>query len=484
MLLLPAADFIFGAMTIVDGISSGSGGTEHLDMRLHRLEKKVARLRVARVATPAAFTGGGSSSSSSKKRRSSGDMETGDTTTTEESFVPKQAQASESKRLRRAEAHDRAWIADFWIELLLVLLGLNVGPLLFWYFAKRSSSSGNGSGDSADFLRTGTGFVDRNLAYLLAPTRDVRAATLRENLPPAWGAGVDRYGPLFALCASLFVTALMLWSKPAIVHGVKGMANMRAAPITHVAIAWAWMTDLAPTFRDTSSVIKTGEDLITIGQSIASWVLGPFRMLFGFIIVICFSHLFAGVAQAGALLFLLFAFSGLEKWWETGSFGVHIPDPNEGAAGAGAAGPVRGGGGGRAAASSGWDDDDDVVPMGGGPNVFSPPPNTSTAAAAVVAGGALAAKASTESAIPFVPPSEAPNGFLDAVNRGAFRANKYTGPLVLALFAAVKMMGATRMKTRAGQIFAWTASGLVGLAGAGTIALRAAQTAGPVTVQW
>lgn len=421
----------------------------------------------------------------------------------EESFVPKQAPVSESKRMRRAEMHDRAWIADFWIELLLVLLGLNVGPLLFWYFAQRAP----GNSESADFLRTGTGFWDRNLAYLLAPMRYVRGATLRENLPQAWGDGAARYGPLLALCASLLATACMLWSKPAIVQTVKGMAHMRAAPITHVAIAWAWLSDMTPSFRDMSDIFKTSEDALNLFRGMVNWISGPIRMLIGYVIVIIGSHMFAGVAQAGALLFLLFAASGAEKWWETGSFGVVIPDPAAGAtssAGASRGGPVSGGGRAAAAAVFGDDWDDDGVPIADAAtaNVFGPivaggallpslaslagtklaTAKTVTATAKAAATTAMASSAS--STIPFVPPSDAAqSGFLDAVNRGAFRANKYTGPLVLAVFAAIKMVGATRMKTRAGSIFAWTASSLVGLASVGTVALRAAPAA-PVTVRW
>jgi hypothetical protein len=296
----------------------------------------------------------------------------------------------------------------------------------------------------------------------------VRAATLRDNLPLAWRDGVAKYGPLFALCTSLLAVATMLWSKPAIVSTVKGMANMRAASITHLAIAWAWMTDLVPGFRDTSDAVKTVQDVFAIGNSLFSWLFGFPRMLFGFIIVICFSHLFAGVAQAGALLFLLYAFSGLEKWWETGSFSVGIPDP------AAAAAAVRGGGGGGGGGGVAWgggnfdDDADDVVPMGGGPDVFS---------------AAVRPAVAVSPSIPFVPTTKPSRAFLDAVNQEAFRANKFAGPLVLALFSAVKMAGAPRMKTRAGKIFAWTASTLVGFASVGTVFLRAAPAA-PLTLYW
>lgn len=460
--------------------------TTTLDMRLHRLEKKVARLRVARVATPAAFVDGGGVSAKIKKRSLEAPAE-------EEAFVPKQAPVSESKRMRRAEAHDRAWIMDFWIELVLILLGLNVGPLLFWYFAQRTPPV-----DTDKFLNTGTGFVDRNMAYLLAPTRYVRAATLRENLPKSWGDGVDKYAPLFALCASLLATAAMLWSKPAIVHAVKAMAHMRASPITHAAIAWAWLSDMTPSFRDLSNVFKTGEDLVNIFLGVVNWLSGPLRMLIGYIVVICFSHLFAGVAQAGALLYLLLALTGLEKWWETKKFSVDIPDPNAAEqSSTSGGGAVFGGGGGGWGGGDMEEGDDDHVPMRAArDNVFS------SAAANRVRGGAGGVNATaaaaadnnvepavvvgiptTTTTVPFVPPSEARSEFLDALNRGAFRANKFAGPSILAIFAAVKMAGAPRMKTRAGSIFAWVASGLVGLYSAGTIAMHA-RAAAPVTVQW
>lgn len=462
--------------------------TPTLDMRLHRLEKKVARLRVARVATPAAFT------SEKKKKRPLLDddnegaaAEAAEKSTNEEAeeaFVPKQAPVSESKRMRRAEAHDRAWIADFWIELVLILLGLNVGPLLFWYFAQRTPPV-----DTDQFLNTGTGFVDRNVAYLLAPTRYVRGATLRENLPKSLGEGVDKYAPLFALCASLLATAAMLWSKPAIVHAVKAMAHMRASPITHAAIAWAWLSDMTPSFRDLSDVFKTGEDFVKIFLGVVNWLSGPLRMLVGYIVVICFSHLFAGVAQAGALLYLLLALTGLEKWWETKKFSVDIPDPNA------AEQSTSGGGGGGSAVFFGSDDggdDDDHVPMGAASdNVFSFAAATTTRVRGGAGGGGANATPAVDvepvvgiPTVPFVPPSEARSDFLDALNRGAFRANKYAGPSVLAVFAAVKMAGAPRMKTRAGSIFAWVASSLVGLYSVGTIARHAARTAAPVTVQW
>lgn len=418
-----------------------------------------------------------------------------------EPFVPKQAPVPESKKMQRAQARDKVWITEYWIELTLILLGLNVGPILYYYFAARAS------GNDLSF-ESGVPFIDSWLRHLTAPVRYAQFWTSQEQLPEAVPAFARAHAPLLALCASLLATVALLWSKNGLLQSLANMTKMQAAPMTHLAIAWSWMSAPFPP----SSLFE----LVPWAFSWLPWVASPVTKFLGFLLLVVFSHTFAGAAQSALYLYLLFVFSGLGKRLETGSFGVHIPDPDALAAAA-----VSGGG---AAAAPGFTvpsapDDLDLaqlfagpgaVAVGGGaatalgdaatrlsgmlgdaaaaPNGVDLAATAGTAATATTAATGLAGLAMSDDtaasvkqavgydvdAVPFpeyVAEPQMQNTFVANLDRGAYQASRVTNEVVLALFAAVKLYNAN-MHTTPGNVFAITANSLLILGSVGTALFR------------
>ena len=490
------------------------------ELRRHRLERHVARLRVARAAPsrlqlpalpldPPTIVAVGAPPSEDAQSPEDG-----------EAFVPQRAAPTESSRMQQAAARDRAWIADFWVELLLVLLGLNLGPLLYYYVVQRVPPIPSGH-DGV----TGIGYVDYWLRNAAAPLRCVQHWCNRSNLPTAVPAFVRVNGPLIALLASLAGTALLLRNKAGLVQAVRDVPRMRASTTTHLVIAWSWLSS--------PWTIST----------LFSWVTNFFGNLVGFALLVFFSHAFAGPAQGVALGYMFFLLSGLGKRLETDSFGVDVPDPDkDGGSGDKPATTGVAGGGAlpngvvadlTAAAPQEWwmaEEARDGGGVGGGGGVdggvdvpASPfdaarlfndtvtDPATSVAAAAATS-AAIAASSGSNGSSDGNDGSNGSNGsngssgssdgsdgsdgsgsggvvtddddkqeeqspLARGANRGAFQLLRVLNVTVLAVFGAVKLARAARLRTGPGRVFGLTASGLILVGSLGVGALRLQQAA-------
>lgn len=511
--------------------STSTPQKQSAEVRQHRLEKRVVRLRVSRPAAltlPHSDHAATTTTMHKKKKRvhnnpnddddDDDDNDDDDAAAAHsEPFVPSQAPATESEKVKAAQTRDRVWITEYWIELSLILLGLNVGPLLYYYFVSRApSSSSGGSG-----MQTGVSFFDHWTQHLAAPVQYARYWSSRDNLPSAVTEFARTYAALLTLLASLAATVALLWNKTELLQSLANLSKMQAAPATHVAIAWSWLSAMFA---------------FTFGNAVG-WMFNFTWTLVGYVAVVLFSHTFAGLAQAALYGYLLYMFSGLGKRVETGSFGVTVPDPDAAAA-TGHAAVVRGGGmfgassvlsplpndrelaalfAGPGAAAVGVPEDmtmmqtattthggaagaagelfsaaallgkasgttDAVVPllsqMTAMPTQEQQQMVMSAAEEAVAAASSSSATSvasSVEAAVAALPAYESMpqirNDFLSNANRGAYQASKVTNEVTLALFAVVKLVNAN-MQTPAGNLFAIAANGLLLAGSVGTAAHR------------
>ena len=228
-----------------------------------------------------------------------------------EGFVPSQAKPSAASSARAAARRDRSWGVEFCIELLLLLLGLNLGPLLHYYLVTRSPTL------NSEF-KTGVSLVDSFTPHLAAPMRYAQALTSTSYVPRVVSEFVDTYTALVALFGSLGAVVLLLRGKTGIVQSVVDLRSLQASSYVHLAVAWSWLSAV---------VALTLENLF-------GYVFFTTWTIVSYLTVILFSHAFAGFAQMALIALLLAMASGAAKYVETGTFGVQIAAGNAAAAAA------------------------------------------------------------------------------------------------------------------------------------------------------
>lgn len=276
------------------------------EVRAHLLARRTARLPLAPLA-PLAPT------PEEEEEEEHKEEEHKDTTedNSKEGFVPSQAKPSAASSARAAARRDRSWGVEFCIELLLLLLGLNLGPLLHYYLVTRSPTL------NSEF-KTGVSLVDGFTPHLAAPMRYAQALTSTSYVPRVVSEFVDTYTALVALFGSLGAVVLLLRGKTGIVQSVVDLRSLQASSYVHLAIAWSWLSAV---------VALTLENLF-------GYVFFTTWTIVSYLTVILFSHAFAGFAQMALIALLLAMASGAAKYAETGTFGVQVAAGNGAAAAA------------------------------------------------------------------------------------------------------------------------------------------------------
>lgn len=229
---------------------------------------------------------------------------TAPTTPKVEPFVPKLPQKTESDRLLESRSRDRVWAAEYAVELILLLVGFNIVPILYYCLVQKPPVD-------PPTYSTGVNVLDYWTRHLTAPARYFNYWTDGSRVPQMITAPLAKYPATFVLVGSLLVVVYTMLNKSNILAAFSNLTRLQASPFVHAAIAWSWYT--------------TAFELTVV--NVLNWVMNFVGSFLCLVILVIFSHLSAAVAQGGLLMVAGYVLFGIDKWRTTGEFKVHLPDP-------------------------------------------------------------------------------------------------------------------------------------------------------------